>query len=103
MDKIVPRLLRRFSGKEGYRLFDDTNPCLQSLKAMNIKTGLVSNTDTRMRSVIEDLGISSFLEPVLLSEEQGVEKPSLQIFLRACELAGVQRDEVLHVGDELKA
>lgn len=103
LDKIVPRLLRRFSGKEGYRLFDDTNPCLQSLKAMNIKTGLVSNTDTRMRSVIEDLGISSFLEPVLLSEEQGVEKPSLQIFLRACELAGVQRDEVLHVGDELKA
>ncbi|EKM54098.1 uncharacterized protein PHACADRAFT_122837 [Phanerochaete carnosa HHB-10118-sp] len=103
LDRIVPRLLGRFSGKEGYRLFDDSVPCLRSLKADNIKTGLVSNTDTRMRLVIEDLGISPFLDPVLLSEEERVEKPSLQIFLRACDLAGVQRDEVLHVGDELRA
>lgn len=54
-------------------------------------------------SVIADLGISSYLDPVLLSEEEGVEKPSLQMFLRAWERAGVSRDEVLHVGDELKA
>ena len=54
-------------------------------------------------SVIEDLGILSYLDPVLLSEEQGVEKPSLEIFQRASNGAGVQLDEVLHVGDELKA
>lgn len=54
-------------------------------------------------SVLADLGISSYLDPVLLSEEEGVEKPSLQIFLRACQRAGIERDEVLHVGDELEA
>lgn len=43
------------------------------------------------------------LDPVLLSEEQGVEKPSVEIFQRACDWAGVQMGEVLHVGDELRA
>lgn len=53
--------------------------------------------------VIGDLGISSYLDPVLLSEEHGVEKPSVEIFQRACSMADVQLGEVLHVGDELKA
>ena len=95
---------------------------MQELKALNIRTGLVSNTDSRMREpeltpqtlgvrhsyfvtglVIGDLGIEPYLDPVLLSEEQGVEKPSAEIFQRACNIAGVQLGEVLHVGDELKA
>ena len=45
----------------------------------------------------------SFLDPVLLSEEQGVEKPSAEIYRRACERAGVKTTEIVHVGDELKA
>ena len=69
LDKMVPRLLERFSSKEGYKLFEDSLPCrrcvygfcttqtndsllVQSLKAMNIQTGLVSNTDSRMREFI---------------------------------------------------
>ncbi|KAI0093338.1 HAD hydrolase subfamily IA REG-2-like protein [Irpex rosettiformis] len=103
LGKIVPRLLTRFSSKEGYRLFDDSLPCLRDLKELDVRTGLVSNTDSRMHLVIGDLGIASYLDPVLLSEEQGVEKPSKEIFQRACHIAGVQLDEVLHVGDELKA
>ena len=35
--------------------------------------------DSLAGSVIADLGISPYLNPVLLSEEEGVEKPSLQI------------------------
>ncbi|KIP01962.1 hypothetical protein PHLGIDRAFT_96511 [Phlebiopsis gigantea 11061_1 CR5-6] len=103
LDKIVPKLLQRFGSKEGYRLFDDSLPCLQGLRALNIRTGLVSNTDSRMRSVLADLDASSYLDPIVLSEEEGVEKPSLQIFLRAFQRAGMERSEVLHVGDELEA
>ena len=54
-------------------------------------------------SVVTDLGLLPYLNPLLLSEEQGVEKPSLEMFQRACRTAGVQPGEVLHVGDELKA
>ncbi|KAJ3553103.1 hypothetical protein NM688_g3796 [Phlebia brevispora] len=103
LGQIVPRLLKRFGSREGYRLFDDTLPCLKQLHAMNIRTGLVSNTDVRMRAVLEDLQVLPLLDPVLLSEEQGVEKPSAEMFRRARERAGVQLGEIVHVGDELKA
>ncbi|EMD37729.1 hypothetical protein CERSUDRAFT_114362 [Gelatoporia subvermispora B] len=103
LGEIVPRLLHRFSSKEGYKLFDDTLPALQRLEALNIRTGLISNTDARMRAVLEDLGVLPLLDPVLLSEEEGVEKPSREIYLRACARAGVRPEEVVHVGDELAA
>jgi len=46
---VVPSLLKRFSTKEGYKLFNDSVPALEALKELNIRTGLVSNTDARMR------------------------------------------------------
>ena len=52
-------------------------------------------------AVIEDLGLMPLLDTVLLSEEEGVEKPSCAIFQRACERLGVKPEETVHVGDEL--
>ncbi|EGO25616.1 hypothetical protein SERLADRAFT_369015 [Serpula lacrymans var. lacrymans S7.9] len=98
---IVPRLLSRFSSKEGYKLFDDSLPVLRELHRMNIRTALVSNTDCRMRSVLEDLEVLPYLNPVLLSEETGVEKPAAEIFLRACKTEAVNVIDSVHVGDEL--
>lgn len=54
-------------------------------------------------SVLADLDVLPLLNPVLLSEEEGVEKPSFEMFRRACERAGVTADQVVHVGDELRA
>ncbi|KAL7281252.1 hypothetical protein ACG7TL_004560 [Trametes sanguinea] len=89
LGEIVPRLLKRFSSREGYKLFDDSLPTpashtlslrvlpiVKKLKELNIRTGLISNTDARMRAVIEDLDLIPHLDTVLLSEEEGVEKPS---------------------------
>ena len=53
--------------------------------------------------MLADLEVLPLLNPVLLSEEEGVEKPSLEMFRRACERAGVQTQEILHIGDELEA
>ncbi|KAH9847634.1 HAD hydrolase subfamily IA REG-2-like protein [Lenzites betulinus] len=102
LGEIVPRLLARFSSREGYRLFDDAIPTLQRLRDLDIRTGLVSNTDARMRAVIEDLDLIPRLDTVLLSEEEGVEKPSPEMFDRACTRLGAKPEEVMHVGDELE-
>ena len=91
---------------------------------MNIRTALVSNTDSRMRksgptisnllvdslhwltdAVLRDLDVASYLNPIVLSEEMGVEKPSPEIFLRACREPDsnhmLKPEECVHVGDEL--
>ncbi|KAI0675043.1 HAD hydrolase subfamily IA REG-2-like protein [Trametes maxima] len=101
LGELVPRLLKRFSSREGYKLYDDALPALTSLKKMGCFTGLVSNTDARMRDVIQDLGLLPQFDAIFLSEEEGVEKPSHEIFRRACDRLGVEASETLHVGDEL--
>ena len=58
--------------------------------------------------VLKDLSFPDSLQPVVLSEE-GIEKPSKQIFMKALELINgdmrtkstIQPEECLHIGDEL--
>ncbi|KAF9237532.1 HAD-like domain-containing protein [Melanogaster broomeanus] len=106
LNRIVPKLLDRFSSREGYKLFDDTLPVLRQLREMNVSTALVSNADARMRLVLTDLEISPFFQPLLLSEEVGVEKPHAEIFQRALKYAALDitttPNQGVHVGDELR-
>ncbi|KAG2150473.1 HAD-like domain-containing protein [Suillus clintonianus] len=104
LPQIVPSLMERFSSREGYKLFHDSLPVLRRLHQMNIRTALISNTDTRMRSVLKDLEIAPYLDPILLSEEVGIEKPDVGVFRLAF---GTQLDPIklqgVHVGDELES
>lgn len=73
---------------------------------MGVATAVVSNGDSRIRSVIQDLGFPSYLCPIVLSEEEGIEKPCREIFERTLALFAkkgtvLKPDECLHVGDEL--
>lgn len=57
-------------------------------------------------SVLQDLGFPSYLSPIVLSEEEGIEKPSREIFERALLRVNdtgkrISLGECIHVGDEL--
>ncbi|KDQ21732.1 hypothetical protein BOTBODRAFT_26159 [Botryobasidium botryosum FD-172 SS1] len=105
LPEVVPRLMKRFSSKEGYKLFDDVIPSLHALREIGLRTGLVSNADIRMRNVLADLGALDFMDPCVLSELEGIEKPDTRIWDKALERSAVwkSRSEVVHVGDELEA
>ena len=93
---------------------------------MGVITAVISNADSRIRSyighilvpgsylilgsVLEDLNFPSEMDTIVLSEEEGVEKPASQIFHRAINnvnakiLRGrhpLELAECLHIGDEL--
>ncbi|KZP18684.1 HAD hydrolase subfamily IA REG-2-like protein [Athelia psychrophila] len=99
---LTQRLMHRFSSSEGYELFDDTMPTLRTLNDMGIQTALLSNSDSRMRLVLDSLGVTSFLKPILVSEETGVEKPAREMFRLLLDHAALAPEECLHVGDELE-
>jgi len=103
MDMIIPALLRRFSSEEGYVLFGDAMTTINLLRDLNVRIGLVSNTDSRMLQALDALKVLPFLDPVLISAQEGIEKPAAAIYLRACGQARVDPAETLHVGDELQA
>ncbi|KDR75804.1 hypothetical protein GALMADRAFT_503824 [Galerina marginata CBS 339.88] len=108
---IVNTLMTRFSSKEGYRACDDAIPTIRRLRdEFGIRTAVVSNGDSRIRAVLEDLGFPIYLNPIVLSEEEGIEKPSPDIFMKALEFVNTDAEssegnihpsECLHVGDEL--
>jgi len=61
-------------------------------------------------AVLKDLEFPDTLGPVILSEEEGVEKPSSEIFLKVLELVNNEREQhssrilpsqCVHIGDEL--
>ncbi|KAG8936845.1 hypothetical protein FRC03_009602 [Tulasnella sp. 419] len=104
LPEIMHTLMERFRTKEAYRLYDDVENTFKELELRNIRLGLVSNTDARMRDALYDLGIGKRLDPIVLSGEEAVEKPSAMIWQRACERSGTTAgSHVLHVGDELEA
>jgi len=113
LPEIVSRLMARFSTKEGYRAFDDAIPCMRCLAEMNIMTAVVSNADFRLRAVLRDLDFPSSLDTIVVSEEEGFEKPSPEIFFRAItqvnqkikrqDMIPIKPEECLHVGDELES
>lgn len=56
---------------------------LAALSERGYRMGVVSNADGRVRRLLEDAGLSPFLEVVIDSSEVGVEKPDPRIFLAA--------------------
>ncbi|KAF8806424.1 HAD-like protein [Phlegmacium glaucopus] len=110
LSDIVETLMVRFSSKEGYKAFDDAISTIRDLHdQQGIRTAIVSNGDNRIRKVLKDLSFPDSLQPVVLSEEEGIEKPSGRIFMKALELVNgdlrtestIRPEECLHIGDEL--
>ena len=62
-------------------------------------------------TVLQDLGFPPLLNPVVISEEEALEKPSPEIFVRAISRVSqkverqggnpIRPEECLHIGDEL--
>jgi putative hydrolase of the HAD superfamily len=60
---------------------------------------VVSNWDVSLAGVLDQLGLSSYLDGVLTSAGAGARKPDPVIFDRALGLADATASEAVHVGD----
>jgi putative hydrolase of the HAD superfamily len=92
-------VFERFRGKTAWRLFPDTVPCLDSLRLAGFRLGIISNFDSRLKHLLEDLGIGGFFENVTLSWCVGAAKPDAGIFLSALAAMKVPPSSAVHVGD----
>lgn len=73
---------------------------LSELQRRGYKLGVITNGATSRQSAkLEALGLSSFLDAVLISETEGLRKPDRQIFHRAVERCGVMPSQAVFVGD----
>ncbi len=104
LDAAAPPALRadlhaRFASPSTYALYPDVVPTLDALRGRLAVVGVISNWAPALPELLGALGLSRFLDFVLVSSRERCEKPDRELFLRALARAGVRPEEALHVGD----
>ena len=89
-----------FARPDAWRAYPDTEGVLGELKRRGLKTGLLSNWDARLRKVLQGFDWAEHLDPVLISEEVGSEKPGSVIFREAEKRGDLTSGECVLIGDD---
>ncbi|CAI5479083.1 unnamed protein product [Closterium sp. Yama58-4] len=92
-----------YATQTAWRLSDPhAHEAFAAIRQAGIKVAVVSNFDSRLRSVLQSLGCLNCFDAVAVSAEVRAEKPCGKIFHAACDMLNVRPDEVVHVGDSWK-
>ena len=79
---------------------DGAEAILASCRASGLRTAIITNGSSAMqRAKLRALGLGERVDTILVSEEEGVSKPSSEIFHRAAERLGVRPEQCVFVGD----
>lgn len=98
-DDYFEELWDLFASREAWRVDDDTLPVFDALRTREIRLGLISNWDSRLRALLQTLDLLKWFDVVAISAEVGVEKPHARIFEYALKEADLPGHRCLHVGD----
>lgn len=100
--EFFEELFDRFARSESWMLYPDTLPALRAFRGSGKRIAVVSNWDSRLFQLCDELGISPHVDCVLASVRVGAAKPDVRIFNEALTRMGVAREQVIHVGDSIE-
>lgn len=100
LENYFHEVYEHFARPDAWRAFPETEGVLRDLKKKGLQTGLLSNWDGRLRKVLEGFSWAEQLDPILISEEVGTEKPDAGIFRVAEKKGGWQPEECVLIGDD---
>ncbi|MCK6544596.1 HAD-IA family hydrolase [Myxococcota bacterium] len=90
-----------FASTDAWRVFDDTRPTLEALRARGIGAGVLSNWDYRLPVLLDALALTPYFDPILVSSIVGMSKPDPAFFVHAAERVGRAPSEIVYVGDHV--
>jgi len=93
------QLFQRFAQADLWQVFDDVPPHLEAWHRRGLRLAVVSNFDSRLPGLLEDLGLARWLETVVVSSAAGAAKPDPLPFQLALARLGLTAGQVWHVGD----
>ena len=99
--KVLNKVEQLFKGIT-FTLFDDVLSTLETLKEQRFTLGLLTNLAQDMSPLCHKLGLESYLDFVVTSQQVGADKPEPPIFLAALDRAKVEASQAVHVGDQYK-
>ncbi|GJP37491.1 hypothetical protein CLOM_g21889 [Closterium sp. NIES-68] len=97
----LEELYQYYTTKEAWRLTDPhAKEAFCAIRDAGVKIAVVSNFDTRLRTVLKELDCHDWFDAIAVSAEVQAEKPNPVIFHSACDLVGVDPHHAVHVGDD---
>jgi putative hydrolase of the HAD superfamily len=102
-ERLAPGLSAELYGltvsADSWEAFPDTVPTLRALRERGLRVGVVSDTGFDLRPAMELLGLTPYLDTVVMSYQYGVCKPAASVFRTACDRLDVDPARTLMVGD----
>lgn len=99
-EKVYREIFEKFDNENLWNIEPGFFELQKFAARKNIRLGIISNWDYRLRGLLERKQLSEFFSPILISAEFGYEKPSEKIFQKAEELSGLNPEELIYVGDK---
>ncbi|GBG61386.1 hypothetical protein CBR_g20417 [Chara braunii] len=100
-ERLFEELYQHYASVHAWKLADGAADALLRLRASGVKLGVASNFDSRLRPLLQQLGIHDVFDTIIVSSEIGHEKPSLEFFRKALECLHIENPStVVHVGDD---
>ena len=100
---LVDALVEHFRRGEAWRVAAGATELCTQLRERGLGLAIVSNWDNNLRPLLGQLGVEGWVDEIVVSGEEGIEKPNPEIFHRACARLGVEPARALHVGDSRRA
>jgi putative hydrolase of the HAD superfamily len=87
--RLVPLVRERYCNAEiGWELFDDTLPALRASAEAGWRNVVLSNHVPELRTLVDGLGLTDYIEAVFSSASTGYEKPHPESFRLALQECG---------------
>jgi len=101
-DTLFDTLFARFEENGVWRVYDEVFPTLARLRKEGYPLAIISNFDSRLHTILANLGLAHNFDAVVISAAAGVRKPDPAIFHKACAELGVDPAETCHIGDNIE-
>jgi HAD superfamily hydrolase (TIGR01509 family) len=92
-------IIARYLAPSNWRIYPDVLPALDALRAQGYHLGAASDWGTNLIRILHALGLSRYLEWVVISGAVGAAKPSPHFYDLMVRRAGVPAAQIVHVGD----
>jgi len=99
IDPVFEILWDLFAEGKHWRIAESAEITLEKLKDRGYRLAVLSNNDSRLRSVLNDHKITPLFDELFISSEMGVEKPDPAIFRTVEKTMNEVPSSFLHLGD----
>lgn len=101
-DIFFAELYQYFATVEPWIVYPDVPIALEQWYFQKIQLGVISNFDSRLEPLLQDLALRDYFQSLTISSQVGIAKPNPEIFKLALAKHNCQPQNAWHIGDSQK-